>query len=179
MRGMIKVCDLPKDDDNRITGAIGRQLVHGAFSMEHWEYREVTGVDRGKDCELELIEDGKYINKKIHIQVKGTKHIKNYETTDDEHFSFPLERKTIYYALSCTEPFILCLADAVSMTVYYLPIQDYFISKPEEFDRLEKNKSKMTLYIPKDNIVSDDDFDLQQIAKSIYVGGPSRNLCKA
>lgn len=64
------MCDLPKDDDKRIIGAIGRQLVHGAFSMECWEYREVTGVDRGKDCELELIEDGKYINKKFIFRLR-------------------------------------------------------------------------------------------------------------
>lgn len=73
----------------------------------------------------------------------------------------------------------MCLADANTATVYYLPIQDYFIANSDEFDRLEKNKSKMTLYIPKDNIVNDEDFDLQQIAKSVYVDGPSRDLRKA
>ena len=170
--------ELPKDDEKRITGAIGRQLVHGAFSMERWEYREITGVDRGKDCEFELVENGKFTNKKIHGQVKGTYHIKNYETSDPNHFSFPLDIKTINYGLSCSGAFVLFLADAITSTVYYLPVQDYFIANKEEFDRLDKNKSSMTLYVPKDNVVSAEDFDLQQIAKSVYVDGPTRSLKK-
>ena len=36
----------------------------------------------------------------------------------------------------------------------------------------------MIVHIPIDNILSDDDFDLQEIAKSVYVDGPSRNLRK-
>lgn len=63
-------------------------------------------------------------------------------------------------------------------TVYYLPIQDYFIANPSMFDSLESNSKTVNVHIPCDNIVSDNDFDLQQIAKSIYVGGPSRNLRK-
>ena len=37
----------------------------------------------------------------------------------------------------------------------------------------------MTIHIPCDNTVCDEDFDLQEIAKSIYVGGATRNLHKA
>ena len=62
--------------------------------------------------------------------------------------------------------------------IYYLPIQDYFIANPALFDQLEQNERKMSVHIPCDNLVFDNDFELQQIAKSTYIGGPSRNLRK-
>ena len=168
----------PEDDNKRITGAVGRQMVHGAFSMERWEYHEITGVDRGTDCEFELVENGQFTNKKIHGQVKGTYHIENYETTDVNTYSFPLEIKIINYALNCSEAFVLFLADAVSSKVYYLAIQDYFIENPKEYIRLKKNKSTVTLHIPKNNIVTNDDFELQHIAKSVYLVGESGVVTK-
>lgn len=57
-----------------------------------------------------------------------------------------------------------------------MPLQDYFIANPKEFDRLEKNKETINVHIPTSNVVDDDDFELQQIAKSVYIDGPSRNL---
>lgn len=46
------------------------------------------------------------------------------------------------------------------------------------FDKLDTVQERMNVHIPIDNILSDDDFDLQEIAKSVYVDGPSRNLRK-
>jgi len=59
-----------------------------------------------------------------------------------------------------------------------LPIQDYFIANPVLFDKLENNSQTINVHIPYDNIVCEEDFDLQQIAKSVYINGPSRNLRK-
>lgn len=83
--------------------------------------------------------------------------------------------------MSSANAFVLLYVDVDvdSEQVYYLPIQDYFIANPTLFDQLEQNQSKMNVHIPCDNLVSDNDFELQQIAKSTYVGGPSRNLRKA
>ena len=74
--------------------------------------------------------------------------------------------------------FVIFYVDVEEETVYYLPLQDYFISKPELFDKLDNNKSQITVHVPCDNIVCENDFDLQQIAKSIYIDGPSRKLRK-
>ena len=68
--------------------------------------------------------------------------------------------------------------DVETEMVYYLPIQDYFIANPALFDQLEQNERKMSVHIPCDNLVFDNDFELQQIAKRTYIGGPSRNLRK-
>jgi hypothetical protein len=70
------------------------------------------------------------------------------------------------------------LCDVVNEVVYYLPLQDYFISNKASFDKLENNKESINIHIPCDNIVCAEDFDLQQIAKSVYVDGPSRRLRK-
>ena len=75
--------------------------------------------------------------------------------------------------------FVIFYVDTTNEIVYYLPLQDYFISHPTYFDKLDSNKNSINIHIPSDNIVSEEDFDLQQIAKSVYVDGPSRKLHKA
>ena len=66
--------------------------------------------------------------------------------------------------------------DVNNEITYYLPIQDYFISNNELYDVLNSDQEKLSVHIPADNILSEDDFDLQQIAKSTYIDGPSKNL---
>lgn len=73
---------------------------------------------------------------------------------------------------------MLFYVDVENEVVCYLPIQDYFITNKTFFDKLEMRQEKIGVHIPIDNILSDDDFDLQEIAKSVYVDGPSRNLRK-
>ena len=94
-------------------------------------------------------------------------------------YSVSIDIKNINYGLGSSCAFVIFYVDVINDFVYYLPLQDYFISNPREFNKLEKNKSTMTVHIPCDNIVCEDDYDLQQIAKSVYVNGPSRNLRKA
>lgn len=167
---------LPKDCNARVIGAEARKLVHYRFSSERWEFHEETGVDNGRDCIVELVENEQWGNKKIEGQIKGTRSPKRLK--EKEAFAFSMEIKTVNYGLSSPIPFVLFYVDVDREIVYYLPLQDYFIANPTMFDRLEKNKNTLDVHIPLDNIVSEQDFDLQQIAKSVYVEGPTRNLHK-
>lgn len=167
---------LPKDVPSRVIGARARQLVHSSFNPEHWEYHEYTGCDRGIDCVVELIEAQSWTNKKIAGQIKGTRSPHKLKTEDA--FSFPLEIKTINYGLSSSVAFVLFLVDTETETVYYLPLQDYFISDPSLFDCLKGEQDSLNLHVPCNNIVSADDHDLCQIAKSVYVDGPTSKLRK-
>lgn len=167
---------LPKDCSARVIGAEARKLVHYIFPSEHWEYREQTGNDNGVDCTIELIEQEEWTNRKLEGQIKGTRNPNKMKSK--RCFSLPLDVKTITYGLGSAIAFVLFYVDVESEEVYYLPIQDYFIANPALFDQLENNESKMSLHIPCDNLVSKNDFELQQIAKSTYVGGPSRHLRK-
>ena len=159
---------LPKDCTARVIGAEVRKLVHYRFSSERWEYHEETGRDMGRDCTIELIE--------IEGKIKGTRDPKRLAA--GEEFTFSIDIKTINYALSSSTAYVLFYVDVDNEIVYYLPLQDYFIANPKLFDRIEKNKTTLNVHIPGNNIVSNQDFDLQQIAKSIYVDGPTRNLHK-
>lgn len=167
---------LPKDCNERVIEAEARKMVHFQFPSEHWEYHEETGRDSGRDCLIELVENDQYVNKKIEGQIKGTRTPKIL--SDGASFSFPMDIKTINYGLSSPVAFVLFYVLVDEGTVYYLPIQDYFIANPNLFDRLEANNVTLNVHIPLNNLVSDNDFDLQQIAKSVYVGGPSRKLHK-
>lgn len=165
---------LPKDCSGRKIGARARQLVHCAFDVNHWEYHECTGTDHGIDCIIELIENEEWHNKKIEGQIKGTQ--KPMLLKNENAFSFPLDIKTANYGLGSSIAFVIFFVDVDEERVYYLPLQDYFIANPTEFDRLEKNKETINIHIPICNVVNDSDFELQQIAKSVYIDGPTRKL---
>lgn len=167
---------LPKDCSARRIGSEARKLVHYKFSSERWEFHELTGKDNGLDCTVELVENEQFTNKKIEGQIKGTQN--PHKLKNENAFSFPIDVKTVNYGLESSNAYVLFYVSVEDEIVYYLPIQDYFIAKPSMFDSLEKNKETINIHIPCDNIVSNDDFDLQQIAKSVYVGGPSRTLRK-
>lgn len=167
---------LPKDCSERVTSAEARKLVHFRFPSERWEYHEETGRDSGRDCTIELVENDQWGNKKIEGQIKGTRCPKLL--SNGKEFSFPLDVKTINYGLGSPVAFVLFFVTVDDETVYYLPIQDYFIANPKLFERLEKNEMTVNLHIPRNNIVSEDDYELQQIAKSVYVDGPTRKLHK-
>lgn len=168
---------LPKDCPARVIGAEARKLVHYIFPSQQWEYRECTGNDNGVDCIIELIEQEQWTNKKLEGQIKGTRSPNKLKS--ENCFSFSLDIKTINYGLSSSNAFVLFYVDVEIKNVYYLPIQDYFIANPRLFDQIAKNGSKISLHIPCDNLVCNEDFELQQIAKSTYIDGPSRKLRKA
>ncbi len=168
---------LPKDKASGVISREARKLVHSSFSAERWDYHEETGSDNGRDCIIELVEDECFGNKKLEGQIKGTRSPKKIK--QEGCFTFPLDVKTINYGLNSPIAFVLLYVTVEDKQVYYLPLQDYFISNPELFDRLSDNKATLNVHIPCDNIVCEDDFDLQQIAKSIYVGGATKELRKA
>ena len=167
---------LPKDSSARVIGAEARKLVHYRFASERWEFHEITGQDSGLDCTVELVENEQFVNKRLDGQIKGTQNPCRLKSGDS--FSISLDIKTINYGLSSANAFVLFFVTVDDETVYYLPIQDYFIANPILFDKLENNTQTINVHIPCDNIVCEEDFDLQQIAKSVYINGPSRNLRK-
>lgn len=166
----------PKDCNQRIIGSTARGIVHYIFPKVHWEYHECTGTDHGTDCIIELVENEEFINKKIEGQIKGCKSPKKLSTKNA--FSYPMEIKTIKYGLGSSSAFLLFFVDVGNEIVYYLPIQDYFIANPHLFEILDSDQKTVNVHIPLDNVVSEDDFDLQQIAKSVYVDGPASTLRK-
>lgn len=166
----------PKDCEQRVIGSTARGIVHYKFPKKNWEYHEVTGSDHGIDCIIELIENEEYQNKKIEGQIKGSKNPK--QLAKEACFSFSMEIKTIIYGLSSSSAYVLFFVDNSTENVYYLPIQDYFISNPQLFDTLETDQKTLNVHVPIDNIVSENDFELREIAKSVYVEGPSRKLRK-
>ena len=168
---------LPKDKASGVISREARKLVHNSFSAERWDYHEETGGDNGRDCIIELVENECFGNKKIEGQIKGTASPKQLK--QEGCFTFSLDVKTINYGLSSPVAFVLLYVTVEDKQIYYLPLQDYFIANPELFDRLSENKTTLNVHIPCDNIVREDDYELQQIAKSIYVGGPSKRLRKA
>lgn len=171
------MCVLPVDDEKRSVGARAKAIVHYRFDSDHWEYRESTGVDVGVDCIFELTDGEKWIGNRLYCQIKGRTAPKYNQK--NEYISIELKASTVNYALSQAESYVLLLVDIVSETVYYLALQEYFIADVERFERLTGEQKNITLRIPTNNIVSSDDYDLQEIAKSRYVGGPGKDLHRA
>lgn len=168
---------LPKDTESRSVGARAKAIVHYTFDADHWEYRDSTGVDVGIDCSLELTENDDWTGNILECQVKGRSAPKFNKTR--EYISIELKVSTINYALSRASSFVLLLVDMSDETVYYLPIQEFFIANPSYFDKATGKQEEITLRVPTDNIVTKEDANLQQIAKSRYIGGPGKELHRA
>jgi len=158
----------------RRIGSRAVAIVHYTIDCNHWEFRQETGNDVGRDCTVELSENNKWLNHKIEGQIKGTKTVTHL--TKKRVLSFPMATKTINYALSSSTPFVLFYVDIVNEIVYFLPIQDYFISHKELFKKLEGNQETLTLHIPISNILAQCDAALVAIAKCTYVDGPGDSL---
>ena len=61
------------------------------------------------------------------------------------------------------------LCDLVNENVYYLPIQEYFIENPKEYERLENDNDTMKLRIPLSNqITRENDQAVVQLSKIAY-----------
>ena len=157
----------PKDEESRSVGSRARAIVHYRFNSDHWEYREPTGVDIGVDCMLELTENDQWYGNTISCQIKG-RSTPDFNTTR-EYISIPIKVSTVNYGLSIPNSFLLLLVDVKTETVYYLPIKEYFIENPGYFDKLYGDQKEITLRIPIENIVSDNDAELQRIAKYRYL----------
>lgn len=168
---------LPKDTSSRVIGSTARAIVHRGFNSLYWEYREETGCDVGVDCIFELVEDEKWTGDRLLCQVKGT-------TTPNflcktKCISINMKVSTLNYALNQGYSFLVLYVDVNDDTIYYLPVQEYFIANKTLFDKLESGQDNISLHIPSDNVVLNDINNLIELAKSRYVGGPGKNLRKA
>lgn len=157
----------PKDCDARKICSKARAIFPNKLNLNYWEFHEITGTDHGTDMIIEYIEDNEFKNHKVECQIKGTTIINKYKTQN--YISFPLDVKTINYALNCRNAFMLVLVDVISENVYYKTLQDYFIANKWCFEKLKTNGSKMNIRIfEEDLLLKENDFDLQNVAKSSY-----------
>ena len=160
----------PKDNPTRRIGSRGRGIVHFKLNADHWDYREETGNDYGRDCVAELSENDEWLNHKVEGQIKGTASPKFV----DNSVSFPMPVKTIEYALGTSTSFILFVADTKKNDVYYQCVQQYFIDHKELFDKLDQKT--INIHIPVSQNLSLSDTLLQHWARSIFVDGPGKSL---
>lgn len=162
----------PKDDEKRKTGSRGRAIVHFQIDSEHWDYREETGNDYGRDCIIELSENDEWHNHKVEGQIKGTGSIKKID--DGSYISFPMPVRTIEYALGTSTAFVLFVADTKTNDVYFQCVQDYFIENKKLFEKLEQ--STINIRIPVSQNLTSGDAALQELARVTFVDGPGENL---
>lgn len=161
----------PRDNEQRKTGSKGRAIVHFRLNPEHWDYKEETGNDYGRDCIIELSEDDEWRNHKVEGQIKGTG---RPSLLSSDEVSFPMQVKTIEYALGSPVAFILFVADTSTEDVYYQCVQDYFIHHTELFEKLGQETINIRIPVSHNLKVSDD--LLQKWAKATYVDGPGHSL---
>lgn len=162
----------PKDDTNRKIGSRARAILHYRINSNHWEYREDTGNDFGRDCILELSENDEWNNKKIEGQIKGTSVIQKIE--HGAYVSYPMPVKTIEYALGTSTAFVLFVIDVNTEDVFYQCIQDYFIEDKNLFKKL--NQKTINIRIPIIQNLASDDVLLQDLARITFVDGPKLAL---
>lgn len=98
MKEGVKMPRTPIDCEPCKMGSKARAIVHYKLNAEHWDYREETGNDYGRDCVIELSENDYWNNHKIEGQIKGTRSPEILKR--EKCFSFPLEVKTINYAIN-------------------------------------------------------------------------------
>lgn len=172
----------PIDTEERKTGSRACAIVHYQLNSDHWVYREDTEIDVGRDCIIELSENDRWQNHKIECQIKGVRSVSRLnkmKLKKENAYSFPLEKKTIMYALNSNTAFVLFFVDINSETAYYLAIQDYFIANKNLFEKLNSSEDgTINVHISLNCVLSYSDQDLQDIAKSVYVDGPGSELKK-
>ncbi|MBP3255309.1 MAG: DUF4365 domain-containing protein [Clostridia bacterium] len=158
----------PRDCSARAIGSKARAIFPNKLNLNHWEFHDLTGTDHGTDMIIEYIEDEEFKNNKIECQIKGTMNLKKMIKKD--HISFSLDVKTINYALNCKYAFILFVVDVNCEDVYYIAIQDYFIANPDCFEKLKNNTNSMSIFFSaKDKLDEENDYELIQCAKSVYI----------
>lgn len=165
---------MPIDTPQRKIGSKACAIVHYTLNADHWIYREETNVDIGRDCVLELSVDDYWYNDKIEGQIKGTQKIKELASGD---LSFSIQTKTINYAISSGNSFVLFLVDVETEKVYYVALQEYYIANGIPSEKLD-NQETISIHISKDHCLNNGDDDLQEIAKSRYSFTPPEHLIK-
>lgn len=155
----------PKDSPGRRAETRSFQILLPKFNADRWDFLGQDHHDHGVDYTFEHIDNGEYKGHRILAQIKGSSSLK-YKNNEYVAFSIPV--KTANYAVRCKTPFVLFLVNLQSQIAYYLPLQDYFIANRERYEKLSANRSTITVHVPVDNIVGEEDSDLISIAKSGY-----------
>lgn len=157
----------PKDCNTRKICSKARAIFPNKLNLDYWEFHEITGTDHGTDMIIEYIENDEFKSYKIECQIKGTTIMKKYKTKNN--ISYPLDVKTINYALNCKNAFILVVVDIITEEVYYITLQDYFIANRDCFESLNKNTSTINIHMfESDKLTKENDDDLRAVAKSTY-----------
>lgn len=165
---------MPIDTPQRKIGSKACAIVHYTLNADHWLYREETNIDIGRDCVLELSVNDYWYNDKIEGQIKGTQRIKELASGG---ISFSIHTKTINYAISSGNSFVLFLVDVETERVYYVALQEYYIANGIPSEKLD-NQETISIHISKDHCLNDGDDDLQEIAQSRYSFTPPEHLVK-
>ncbi len=166
---------LPKDCSARTVCTRSRGIFAYQLDAEKWEWHEQTGTDHGTDIVLELSENGTFTGKKIEGQIKGRAKI---DYLKSGRITFDLDVKTVNYALGNSNAFVLFLVDVNKEKIYFLSLQDYFITNPDKICAAKNNETSVTVHLDPDENLVDAGDNLVEIAKSVYVGGPSQDLHK-
>lgn len=169
---------LPRDSDTRRTDSRACAIVHYQIDSDQWLYRQLTGQDVGVDCQLELSDRNRWIAKKVEVQIKGTRHIERYLRTGGCSLSYPIDVKTIGYALNSPIPFFLFLVDVVDERVYYHELHEHFIHHPELLAKLEDGQKTISIRLPVDSVLTAHDSAIARLADHSYAWvdgeGPKR-----
>lgn len=161
----------PGDSDPLRTDRKACAIVHYQLNSDDWEFRLLTGQDVGCDCEIELAKDNKWTGKIIKFQIKGTTVFEKRLLKSGAAISFPLEIKTINYALNCPNPFLLVVVDVKKENAYYIELHDYISDNEKLRKKLESEQQELSLHIPLDNLFANDNQSLKQLAWQAYVNG--------
>lgn len=164
----------PIDTKGRKIGSRGRQLLHASINVEHWEYKEETGNDVGRDCILELSEHDQWLNHKVEGQIKAT--TKPDFIFGKQFLSISIEVKTLRYALGSPIAFVLFVVDVNTKKIYYICLQDYFIADKSLMKKLDTEQKTHNVRVPVNNVLNDNDEHLQELARRTYLGSISNNL---
>lgn len=156
----------PKDTEQQKVSRNSARILIYNLDSDHWDYKLEAGNDVGRDCILELAENEQWKNHKIEGQIKGKQ--KPTEILNGKYISFPLEVKTINYALQSPIAFVLFVVDTTDEVVYYQPIQEYVIANPNLLEKLSSDQQTINIRISKNQIVTKKDSDLQRLAATIY-----------
>lgn len=157
----------PKDSPTRKTDSKSSQILHSQINTDHWLLRLETGNDVGRDCILELSENDEWHNHKIEGQIKGT--AKPTLILDEQFVSFPLEVKTLNYAINSPISFILFVIDVTEKKVYYQCLQDYYKMNKEKIDKIKPDQNTYNIRLDVKNVLNADDSALQELAKKIHI----------
>ena len=163
---------MPKMDcEERKIESGARGIVHYQFNPNHWDFKEETGKDVGRDCIVELSENDEWKNHKIEGQIKGTKALR---IVDGNSVSYPMPVSTIEYALGSSISFVLFVVDVIQRKTYCQCIQEFFINHVELFEKLDQKT--INIRIPLEQVLEECDALLISWARKVFVGGPGKEL---